>query len=63
MERFYPGEDSHGIDNSVDPDGLDWGKVLALDLVLDVVDVTLVDQFFPQDLGLELFLLTVIEVF
>jgi hypothetical protein len=63
LEWLYSRKDGHRIDDAVDPDGLDGGQVFALDLVLDVVHVTLVDQLFPEDLCLELFFLAVVEIF
>lgn len=47
------------VDDAVDPHSLDVGNVVALDLVGDVVAVSLVDLLLPQDLRLQLLLIPV----
>ncbi len=62
LEGLDPRKYCHGVDNAVDPDGFNWSQVLALDLVLNVVDITFMHEFFPKDLSLELFFLAVVQV-
>jgi hypothetical protein len=46
LEGFDSREDGHGVDDAIDPDGLDGGEMLSFNLVLDVAGVTLVDKLF-----------------